>query len=113
MWLQQGYNKGPIFALFLTKLIGMKDYRETKRRFAMFGNRVYQVQDQTGLSDAIPSNPLDALVVLEQAGRPSPDFQRVLTVTVRYMLSHSTEYNAPNVAGAHGEGEPITKGDDR
>lgn len=76
------------------------NYIGTKRRIRRLGNYVYDVIDQTNMNNAIPSDPLDAVVVMSfNGGRGIDDSgQQYVTMTVRAMLAETTPWRSVTVA---------------
>lgn len=75
----------------------MENYIGTKRRVKAAGNIVYDVLDQTGLNTALPSDPLDNIVVLGFKPGRGVDETVIpyLTMTVRVMLAETTAWRSP------------------
>lgn len=73
------------------------NYIGTKRRVKAAGNIVYDVLDQTGLNTALPSDPLDNIVVLGFKPGRGVDETVIpyLTMTVRVMLAETTAWRSP------------------
>ena len=76
------------------------NYIGTKRRIRRIGNYVYDVIDQTNLNNAIPSDPLDAVVVMAFVGGRGVDDSGhpYVTMTVRAMLAETTPWRSVAVA---------------
>jgi hypothetical protein len=75
----------------------MENYVGTKRRIKTAGKVVYDVLDQTGLNDAIPSDLHDSIVVLgfKQGRNVEETVTPFLTMTVRVMLAETTAWRSP------------------
>lgn len=85
------------------------NYIGTKRRLKTAGKIVYDVLDQTGLNDAIPSDLHDSIVVL--GFKPGRNVEETvapfLTMTVRVMLAETTAWRQPVPIDTDDEGTNI------